>query len=67
MKLRYVLFASAIVAHLVCAAAHAETVWLAGQVKDEDGKTICVYKAGFEKIYIPANIGDYCSLTADTN
>lgn len=48
-------------------AAHAETAWLAGQVKDEDGKTICVYKAGFEKIYIPADIGDYCDLTADTN
>lgn len=43
-------------------AAHADTAWLAGKVKDEEGKTICVYKAGFEKIYIPAEIGDYCEM-----
>lgn len=67
MKLRCVLIASAIVVHLVCAAAHADTAWLAGKLKDEEGKTICIYKAGFEKIYIPADIGDYCPLTADTN
>lgn len=63
MKLRCVLIASAIVVHLVCAAAHAETAWLAGKVKDEEGKTICVYKSGFDKIYIPAEIGDYCEMT----
>lgn len=44
---------------------YAETVWLSGKVKDEEGKTVCVYKSGFDKIYIPADIGDYCPLTAD--
>lgn len=62
MKLRCVLIASPFVVHLVCAAARADTAWLAGKAKDEDGKTICVYKAGFEKIYIPADIGDYCEM-----
>lgn len=52
---------------VVGTAARADTAWLAGKAKDEDGKTICIYKAGFEKIYIPADIGDYCDLTADTN
>lgn len=45
--------------------AYAEIVWLAGQFKDADGKTICIYKAGFDKIYIPAEIGDYCPINAD--
>lgn len=42
---------------------YGETVWLSGQVKDEEGKTICIYKSGFDKIYIPAEIGDHCLLT----
>ena len=63
MKLRCVLITSAIVVHTVCTTANAETAWLAGQVKDDEGKTVCVYKAGFEKIYIPADIGDYCEMT----
>lgn len=44
---------------------YGETVWLSGQVKDEEGKTICIYKSGFDKIYIPAEIGDYCPINAD--
>lgn len=65
MKLRCVLITSPFVVHLVCAAAHADTVWLAGKAKDEDGKTVCIYKSGFDKIYIPAEIGDYCPINAD--
>ena len=49
----------------VVSTASAETAWLSGKVKDEEGKTVCVYKAGFDKVYIPAEIGDYCPLTID--
>lgn len=56
---------AAILLLTVVSHAYAEIVWLSGKTKDEEGKTICVYKSGFDKIYIPAGIGDYCSLTAD--
>lgn len=64
MKLRAVLFITTIVVHIICTAAHAETVWLDGKIKDE-GKTVCVYKSGFDKVYMPADVGDYCPLTID--
>lgn len=54
---------AAILLLTVVSHAYAETVWLSGKVKDEEGKTICVYKSGFDKIYIPAEIGDYCEMT----
>lgn len=53
---------AAILLLTVVSHAYAETVWLSGKAKDEEGKTICVYKSGFEKIYIPADIGDYCEM-----
>lgn len=58
MKLLAAILLLTVVSH-----AYAEIVWLSGKTKDGEGKTICVYKSGFDKIYIPADIGDYCEMT----
>lgn len=63
MKLIIVLAALTIITFV--GNSYAAKVWLEGQVKDDEGKTVCVYKSGFDKIYMPADVGDYCPLTID--
>lgn len=63
MKLIIVLAALSIISFVDNS--YAKTIWLSGQSTDSDGKVICAYADGFNKVYRPAELGGYCPLTAD--
>lgn len=49
------------------APSHAATAWKAGQFKDDDGNTVCVYEYKQGNIYWPSDFVDYCPLTIDVD
>lgn len=51
----------------VIASSHAATAWKAGQFKDDDGNTVCVYEYKQGNIYWPSDFVDYCPMTIDVD
>ena len=51
----------------VTASSHAATAWKSGEMKDADGNTVCIYKAGLKKVYQSPDFGTICPITIEVN
>lgn len=51
----------------VTVSSHAATAWKSGEIKDADGNVVCVYKAGFKKVYQSPEFGTICPITIEVS